>query len=373
MKQDITAWLEVYKNKSFISSQAIYLEFLNYCMSQTESYIGYIHLFDSQTNEIRFNVWSENVVQNCSTMQISHYPLSEAGIWADSIRQCKVVVHNNYSPNYKGQLPEGHIRIINHLSAPVIIDNSIVAVVGIGNKETDFTSQNVKKISDLIDRCWPAVTEKVYELEEKQNMSFSEMYDMPLNELIINLLTPISKATEIKDEYTAFHQKNVSIISKLIGVELGLNDIQLQGLEISGLLHDIGKIGIPSSILNKSSKLSNIEMELIKTHAQIGADIFSTVKAPWPLYDAIHQHHERLDGSGYPQGLVEEEIILEAKILAVADTFDAMALDRPYRKCPGIDKALDAIRCGRGIAFDPYVVDAFFRVYYGDRTLGGNY
>jgi len=154
----------------------------------------------------------------------------------------------------------------------------------------------------------------------------------------------------------------VGDIAAAIASELGLEPHRMEGLKVTGLLHDIGKIGVPSEILAKPTRLSQIEFELIKEHPQRGYEILKDVEFPWPLAQTVLQHHERIDGSGYPMGLKGDQIILEARIIAVADTVEAMSSHRPYREALGMDKALAAIEAGRGTKFDPVVVDACLRL-----------
>jgi putative nucleotidyltransferase with HDIG domain len=191
--------------------------------------------------------------------------------------------------------------------------------------------------------------------------------------MLVDMLGAISRALEIRDEYTSSHQRNVAHICGLIADDLDIPFQQKEGLIIGALVHDIGKIAIPSQILNKTGKLLYAEYLLLQSHAEVGSSIFSHVTFPWPILEIIEQHHERLDGSGYPKGLKGNQIVMEARIIAVADTFDAMASDRPYRKALGAQKAIQCLTEGRGKLFDPYVVDAFLRCYQQDVTLGGKY
>jgi HD-GYP domain-containing protein (c-di-GMP phosphodiesterase class II) len=148
-----------------------------------------------------------------------------------------------------------------------------------------------------------------------------------------------------------------------IGAELGFDERRQEGLRVAGHLHDVGKITIPAEILSKPTKLTPIEFLLIQGHAQASYDALKNVKFPWPVAEIALQHHERMDGSGYPRGLVGEAILLESRILAVADVVDAMSSHRPYRPSLGIDKALAEIERGRGIAYDPVVADACLRIF----------
>ncbi|HID87880.1 MAG TPA: HD-GYP domain-containing protein [Anaerolineae bacterium] len=148
-----------------------------------------------------------------------------------------------------------------------------------------------------------------------------------------------------------------------IAREMGLPEEQFEGIRIAGLIHDIGKINVPAEILSKPGPLSELEFGLIQAHPQVGHDILKTIEFPWPVAQIVLQHHERMDGSGYPQGLSDDNILLEARILGVADVVEAMASHRPYRPPRGLDKALEEISRNRGILYDPEVVDACLKLF----------
>lgn len=173
-----------------------------------------------------------------------------------------------------------------------------------------------------------------------------------------DIIHVMSATLEKRDPYTAGHEKNVANLSRLIGQKLGYEGQKLEGLTLAASIHDIGKIQIPSEILSKPSKLSNIEYELIKEHPKSGADLLTNVKLDWPIANIILQHHERMDGTGYPSGLRGEEIMEEARIIAVADTLDAMANHRPYRAALGKEAALEEILQGSGKRYDKRVAEA---------------
>jgi PAS domain S-box-containing protein/putative nucleotidyltransferase with HDIG domain len=168
---------------------------------------------------------------------------------------------------------------------------------------------------------------------------------------------------ETKDPYTAGHQKRTTDLARAMATEMGLPPEQIEGIRMAGVIHDIGKISLPTEILSKPTKLSNIEFSLIKQHAQQGYEILKEVESPWLLAEMVYQHHERINGSGYPRGLKGDEILIEARILAVADVVESMASHRPYRAALGIDAALDEIIKNRGILYDPVVVDACLRLF----------
>jgi PAS domain S-box-containing protein/putative nucleotidyltransferase with HDIG domain len=173
----------------------------------------------------------------------------------------------------------------------------------------------------------------------------------------------ITATVEQRDVFTAGHQQHVARLACAIAEELGFSSEQIHVVRIAGLLHDIGKISVPTEILSKPGHLSEIEMALIKTHSRVGYDILKTVDFPWPIADIVIQHHERLNGSGYPSGLREDDILIEARILGVADVVEAMTSHRPYRPAPGIDKALEEISRNSGRLYDANVVFACLRVF----------
>jgi PAS domain S-box-containing protein/putative nucleotidyltransferase with HDIG domain len=179
----------------------------------------------------------------------------------------------------------------------------------------------------------------------------------------------IAMTLEMRDPYTAGHQQRVSRLACAIAEEMNLPQEQIDGLRIAGLIHDLGKVTIPAEILSKPSKLTETEFSIIKNHPKVAYDILKKIDFPWPVADIVLQHHEYLDGSGYPQGLEAKDILLEARILTVADVVEAMASHRPYRPALGIDKALDEIKFGKGIRFDPDVVDACLAIFSKAFTL----
>jgi PAS domain S-box-containing protein len=170
-------------------------------------------------------------------------------------------------------------------------------------------------------------------------------------------------AVEARDPYTSGHQKRSASLAHTIAKEMGLSGNKIEALIMAGPIHDIGKLSIPAEILSKPGKLSDVEFSLIKEHARIGFEMLKDVESPWPLGDIVHQHHERMDGSGYPKHLKGDEILIEARILAVADVVESMASHRPYRPALGIDAALDEIVKNRGRLYDPEVVDACLRLF----------
>jgi putative nucleotidyltransferase with HDIG domain len=173
----------------------------------------------------------------------------------------------------------------------------------------------------------------------------------------------IAMLVETKDPYTAGHQERVSQLAKAIAKEMGLTEDRQDFVRTASIIHDLGKVSVPSELLSKPTKLSELEFNIIKVHSQAGYNILKDIDFPWPVADVVLQHHERMNGSGYPQHLPGETILLEARILAVADVVEAISSHRPYRPALGISVALDEIFKNRGILYDTNVVDACLKLF----------
>jgi putative nucleotidyltransferase with HDIG domain len=173
----------------------------------------------------------------------------------------------------------------------------------------------------------------------------------------------VSALTDLRDPYTAGHQREVTRLACATAEALGFPPDRLEGLRVASLLHDIGKMSVPAEILAKPSQLTPAESGLIQVHPRAAYDVLRSIDFPWPVADIVLQHHECLDGSGYPQGLCGDAILLEARILAVADVVEAMCSHRPYRPAVGLPAALQELQANRGVLYDPDVVDACIGVF----------
>jgi PAS domain S-box-containing protein len=184
-----------------------------------------------------------------------------------------------------------------------------------------------------------------------------------LHETLISTVNALASTVEMKDQYTAGHQPRATQLARAIAKEMDLSEEQIEGIRMAASIHDIGKIMVPAEILNKPGPLTEIQYEMIKMHPRAGYDVLKGIKFPWPVAQIVLQHHERMDGSGYPQGVSGEDILLEARILAVADVVEAMASHRPYRPAFDMKVALAEISKNRGVLYDPTVVDACVKLF----------
>jgi response regulator RpfG family c-di-GMP phosphodiesterase/PAS domain-containing protein len=232
-----------------------------------------------------------------------------------------------------------------------------------------FDKEEVQLLEKLADDLTFGITTLRTRLE-RDRMAYTHQHHAEiLRKSLEESIQAIANTLEMRDPYTAGHQKRVAKLAVAIAVELGLPEEQAHGIHLAASIHDLGKIQVPGEILSKPGTLSAIEFMLIKTHAQAGYDILKGIEFPWPIATMVLQHHERLDGSGYPHGLKGEQMLLGSRILAVADVLEAMASHRPYRPLIGIEAALQEIERGRGTEYDPEVVDACLKLFRQEQYL----
>jgi len=198
--------------------------------------------------------------------------------------------------------------------------------------------------------------------ERKQSEQVIKQGIEKLKMVVDGVIKALTLTVEYRDPYTAGHQQRVSNLACAIAIEIGLPREQVEGIRIAGMLHDMGKIHIPIEFLSRPGKLTKDQFNIVKGHAQVSYDILKGIEFPWPVANIVHQHHEKIDGSGYPLGLSGGNILKEAKILCVADVVEAMASHRPYRPALGIEKALEEISTHKGVLYDSDVVDACLKV-----------
>ncbi|MHC4455598.1 MAG: HD domain-containing phosphohydrolase [Planctomycetota bacterium] len=227
---------------------------------------------------------------------------------------------------------------------------------------SDFLKKPVS-IRELILRLKRVLRERTILFQRNQAEDELKQSLEKLRRAFGGIINAMAETIEKRDPYTAGHQRKVANLAKAIAREIGLSQDQIEGLAMAGVIHDLGKISIPTEILVKPGQLTQFEFGIMKMHPKVGYDILKTIEFPWPVADIVLQHHERVDGSGYPQGITGKEILVEARILAVADVVEAMAYHRPYRPALGIDLALEEISKNRDTLYDSSVVAACLRLF----------
>jgi len=259
----------------------------------------------------------------------------------------------------KKNLPDTAVIMLTAKDDPATVDEAINAGVD-GYILKPFNS------SELIINTRNALRKRRLEiLNRKYRQHLEEMLEertAKLQKAVNGIFLALARLVETKDPYTAGHQLRVSALAAAIYNEMGATRDQVEGVRLAGMIHDLGKISVPSDILAKPAALTKLEYEFVQTHPRSGSEILAGLEFPWPIAEMILQHHERLDGSGYPQGLSDGEILTEARVLGVADVLEAMASFRPYRPSLGIDKAFREIENRQGKTYDPAVVRAAMRL-----------
>jgi putative nucleotidyltransferase with HDIG domain len=206
------------------------------------------------------------------------------------------------------------------------------------------------------------LTHHLEEIVEERTHSLKKSEDR-LKKTLLESVSAVAAMVELRDPYTAGHQRRVANIADAIARELNLPEEQIEAINLAAVVHDVGKISVPIEILSKPGKLSDAEFTIIKQHPEMGYEILKEIDFPWPIAETVRQHHERIDGSGYPFGLKNKAILLEARILSIADVIEAMASHRPYRAGLGIEKALSEIEQNHDNRFDVDIVQATLKLF----------
>jgi PAS domain S-box-containing protein len=243
------------------------------------------------------------------------------------------------------------------LALPLVMAGEVIGALSVHANEPDaFDRQEIRLLETL-------AVDLAYGVASVRSRTAAERYLAQMRRNLDALVGTIAATTEARDPYTAGHQHRVALLAGAIAHELHLDADTVTGIEVAGSIHDIGKIAIPAEILSKPGRISPVELELIKGHVQAGYDIIQGIDFPWPIARMVLEHHERLDGSGYPRGLRANDLLLSSRIIAVADVVEAMAAHRPYRPALGIEAALVQITIDRGKRLDADAVDACVRLF----------
>ncbi|MCR4534357.1 HD domain-containing protein [Shewanella xiamenensis] len=290
-------------------------------------------------------------------------PETESLVWLECAQNFKPIIKNSLGkPADTERVFDKLLLDERYLAVPILFRNRLMGIICVVGRSDPYSRQDARSLLTFASILWHSIELPRSLRAVSRQSKIIKAQKEQLSQSLTQLISAISEALELKDAYTAGHQKSVAQLSYLIGEKLGLEPQRLEGLKIGALVHDIGKLAIPSQILTKPSKLSKEEYALIQTHPQHGAEIVEDVEFPWPIKQMILQHHERLDGSGYPLGLKDKAILYEAKIIAVADVADSILSHRPYRPSLGLAKMTEVLRAGKGTLFDPDIVETCLEV-----------
>jgi putative nucleotidyltransferase with HDIG domain len=277
--------------------------------------------------------------------------------FSDSLIDCNDI---DVIPSLSG-LPDNDRQLLARnqieLLLPLKTEERLVGILLIGNKLSGepYSTEDRRLLQTVS-------SEVAISIENAGRYENVQREHEELQQTMEGIIHAMSLTVETRDPYTAGHQRRVAELASAIAKEMGLSEWHVEGMRITGLLHDVGKLVVPAEILSKPGPINQYEFSIIKTHSEVGYEILKGIAFPWPVTQAILQHHERLDGSGYPKGLPGKDIILEARILGVSDVVEAMSSHRPYRPALGLDSALKEILKERGVLYDAEVVDACLRL-----------
>lgn len=275
------------------------------------------------------------------------------------IRTGKIIRHRNLPDEIPHSLLPITLElgVIESLSIPLIVAEKIIGAMTVSAMQHSQLGEEEEAL--LMEMAGDLAFGISKMRDNRERIDILEKLEGSLD----NAVTAIAATVEMRDPYTAGHQRRVAKLAAAIASEMGLPIKQIEGIRIAGIVHDIGKIHVPAEILSNPSKLSDAEFSIIKTHPQAGYDILRTIDFPWPVAQMILQHHEKMDGSGYPNGLKGEDILIEARILCIADVIEAMASHRPYRPGFGIFPALQEVSRNKGRFYDLHVVKAVMTLF----------
>ncbi len=277
--------------------------------------------------------------------------IDEASVWSGARVRRDAFIDNEATGNQQLASDFRADDLLRAAVVPTLRGDQAAALVAVANKPGRYTADDVETARSLGDIA-------LHLLEGKRAHDGQRAALHRYERAAWAAVEALARATEARDPYTAGHQHRVGVLASHIGNRLGLPQGEVDGLQVAGALHDLGKIAIPAEILTKPGRLSEVEMALVRTHTDIGGDILREIDFPWPVRDVVTQHHERLDGSGYPAGLSGDEICLAARIVGVADVVDAMTSMRPYRSAVGVDAAIAELMNHRGVLYQSDIVDA---------------
>ena len=330
------------------------------------AWVGYVQHDESKSIKIMAHAGHDEGY--LATMQLTwadtergHGPTGRA-VRSGTTQRCQDIANDPLNLPWRDEaLKHGFASSIS--LALVNEDNVVFGTLTVYSDEVNtFTPAEVDLLEEMADDLSFGVQSLRTRRERDLALEKNQQQLMQLQDNLEDTVRAIATIVEMRDPYTSGHQVKVADLAAAIAKQMDLPDEQVHAIHLAGIVHDLGKIQIPAEILSRPGKLSDLEYGLIKTHAQAGYDILKGINFPWPIAQMVLQHHERMDGSGYPQGLKGEQILLEARILSVAAVVEAMSSHRPYRPGLGIEAALDEITRCRGTELDPVVVDACLRV-----------
>lgn len=334
---------------------------------------GMILLADSKKTQLFFSAGFGLGVEQLKVVKETTFDLRKPetkGVFVLSFREQKPYLVNDIN-ELKEIISAKSLEYLKKLGSksfvccPIVYEKDSLGVLIVDNigKKRELTQTDISLLMGIAPQIGISINNALLIDQRKQNEEELKQSVNKLRKTMGGIIQAMALAVECRDPYTAGHQRRVADLARSIAQERGLSKDQIEAVRMAGIVHDLGKISIPAEILSKPTRLSPLEFGLIRVHPQTSYDILKDIEFPWPIARIVLQHHERINGSGYPAGLKDQEILPEAKVLMVADVVEAIASHRPYRPAYGLDVALEEISKNRGILYDPEVVDACLKLF----------
>ena len=344
--------VELFKQSESFDESAIVRRVIDQAADTTGSPLAYMYFVDPARKTIALAAWRDGTQPMATMVNAEARPLARAGLFTECVRARHPTSSNDLTrkPQQDG-LPD----LQRYLAVPMISGDATVAVLGVANREAGYGEEDQRALSALADGVWRVLESK---RAHAATLGSLQRTDVALQGMIDSMV----RMVERHDPYTAGSSRRLAALAVALGREAGLDGERQHALRVAALLHDIGNVGVPATILSKPAPLTETEIAIMRTHVDEGCQLLAEIDFGAPIAAIIYQSHERYDGSGYPRGLKGEEILVEARILAIADTVEAMCSPRPYRPAAGMEAAIEAINKGAGRLYDLHLVAACTRL-----------
>lgn len=345
--------VELFKESESFDESAIVRRLLEQAACVTSSPLALLYFVDPARKTIALAAWRDGEQFNAVHADTQAQSIARASLFTECVRaRCATSSNDPVSKPQQDGLPD----LQRYLAVPMLANDETVAVLGVANREADYKEEDQRMLASLGDGVWRLLHGK---RAHAQTLRSLQRTDVALQGMIESMV----RMSEHHDPYTAGSARRVAALAVALGREAGLDGQRQHALRVAALLHDIGNIAVPPSILAKPAALTETEQALMRSHVEEGCKLLADIDFGAPVADIIYQSHERYDGSGYPRGLQGDEILLEARILAIADSIDAMCSPRPQRPASSLDAAIDEINRGAGRLYDLHLVAACTRLF----------
>ncbi len=344
--------IDLFRQAESFDESAIIRRLVEQAAAMTGSPLAYFFFVQPADKSMALAAWRDHEKSHTTMANAEPRPLARMSVFTECVRACHATSSNDltWKPQADG-LPD----LQRFVAVPMVDNGQAVAVLGVANRDAGYDEQDQKALAALSDGVWRMLHAK---RAHAQTLGSLQRTDVALQGMIDALLA----MSEKHDPATAGSARRVASLAVALGRESGLDGERQHALRIAALLHDVGNVAVPASILSRPGKLTDAETALMRTHVEEGCKLLANIDFGASVAQIIFEHHERLDGSGYPRGLKGEEILLEARILAIADVVEAMSSPRPHRAAPGIDAAIDEINRGAGVTYDLHLATACTRL-----------